>query len=505
MTHEKKWNPSRNRWNSISRRASLKILATLPVLGLLDKLNAENASLSPNSSQNGLNQPKNEANTPKSRTNQSENSDKSEETFFVNVVPIDEEPFSAMFLGFNGENLKFRVQASNSTVPDASQSEISIRKLRSLNVATPNPSLENASLDVNTPNTLESADEKNVRQSRRVVVGESIFHAASVIQKEGKYFVELFAGGRLDALPPGKIQEILFQEEKLGKNQDLDADWFEIQKLETPSDLLVVLRNGKLSYYYGTILEITSKSVRFEQDGESLNVKLKHIFALRFALKSENTQENTPDAPLLGVLADVAGSRICVTEMKLLSDQKSLSIQTTNGEKAEIPFSAFQSLDFTEGRTIWLSSLKPESVKWTPYFQSAMTENSSLQNLTKEFYSPKFDRGFATPQIQLGGKTFSRGLELASCAEIRFRLPAQFKKFQTTLGIDDSVRPGGNAVVKIFADETLLFDETVTGKDSPQILSLDVANARRLTIRVDFGKEGGLSDYVAFADAQLLK
>ena len=86
-----------------------------------------------------------------------------------------------------------------------------------------------------------------------------------------------------------------------------------------------------------------------------------------------------------------------------------------------------------------------------------------------------------------------------------FRLPGAFRKFETLLGIDDLVRPGGSAEVSILADDRLLFQETITGKDAPKPLSLDISGARRLTILVDFGEEGNLSDHAAFANAQLVK
>jgi len=468
--------------NGISRRTAFKIFALLSTPGIFNRLNAEETTISSIMQQEFL----------------------SQKNLCVNIIPIDAEPFTGIFLGFEGEELKFRKPDSAPSLSEMPENKISIRKLRSIDFQVKDPAIENTPNDSHSENLVESPKKKEPSHPR-IMIGESVFRAQSIFQKEGKYVIELSSGGTMEPLLPGKIQEILFQDEKLGQNHDLDADWNEIQKMEMSNDLLVILRNEKLSYYYGTILEITPKSVRFEQDGESLNVKLKHIFALRFASQEKSADQNSPK-PLLGILTDTAGSQIYAAQIEPDSDRESLSVLTTGGERVNIMPSSLKNLDFTEGRMIFLSSLKPESIDWTPFFQTGLaTQNTSCSNLTREFYAPKFNRGFTNSQIHLGGKKFSNGLELCSRTIIQFRLPAQFKKFQTTLGIDDSVRPGGNAEVKILADEKVLFDEIVSGKDIPKVLSLDIANARRLTIRVDFGKDGSLSAYVAFADAQLLK
>lgn len=352
------------------------------------------------------------------------------------------------------------------------------------------------------------------------------------------------------------LHEILFQKSELGKNKDLDADWAEIRSMDAEQDILVVLRNEKLSFYYGTVLEVGEKSVRFEHEGETLDVKRKHIFAVRFAVSSaletpsavssktssgtsgvsssvSSAASSPASGALLGILTDSAGSRYAVSTFKVSPDGANIKIRTVSGFEAQLSSASLRTLDFTEGRAVFLSELTPESVTWTPYFSvlsassggtvpsaasassadSASSEKSEISDTKNAgtvtarelFYAPKMNRAFTSEKIRLGGVEYTHGVEISSRTRVVFRLPGEFRTFKALLGIDDSVRPAGNVDVTVSADDRVLFQGTVSGKDVPQKLELDVTGTRRLTIYVDYGKNLDVSDYTAFADAQLLK
>ncbi|MBP3695724.1 MAG: NPCBM/NEW2 domain-containing protein [Thermoguttaceae bacterium] len=421
-----------------------------------------------------------------------------------------------------------------------------------------------------TSGSKETSSGNGMDELRNVMLGGSLLKVRSVTLQEGVFHLEPAGGGETIQMKRGEIPEILFQGSRLGQNKDLDADWEEIQGLETNEDLLVVFRNEKLNFYYGTILELTDKAVRFEQDGESISVRLRHIFAIRFASNRPSTAIPSGDTeargrtsadpetqladpvlhelPLLGILTDEFGSELFISSLTIpendgtvspdsgpdnstqnAENAPSIRCLTTAGHALTLPIRTLQTLDLTQGRTVFLADLKAESTKWTPYFplttalaysntQTAGTSGSISGNTShspteengifrpaQAFYAPRINQGFSGKAIRLAGKEYANGLELTSRTQMVFRLPGAFRKFETLLGIDDLVRPGGSAEVSILADDRLLFQETITGKDAPKPLSLDISGARRLTILVDFGEEGNLSDHAAFANAQLVK
>lgn len=388
----------------------------------------------------------------------------------VTVQPLEGEAYSAQLEGFEGK--KALIDAK--TVPLGDLKAIQFQK---------------------EPPTVESP--------LAVTIGESTLLADSVTFSENQFQIQPAVGGNAEPLKSGTVQMALFQKSELGQNVDLDSDWNEIRSMDLPDDQLVILRDGKLSHYFGKILEITEKAVRFEQDGDVLNVKRKHIFAIRFAPLSSDevsreTEKDPPEFPLLGVLTDAAGSSLSVSA--LIPAEENAQITLTSGAKLTLPVSTLAGLDLASGRAVSLASLKAESVTVTPFFGM---ENAP-ESLSK-FNAPQLNRAFGGGKIQLGGKEYAAGLELCSRTEIVFRLPGSYQTFRATVGIDDSVRPGGSSEVTILADEKVLFKEVLTGKDAPKPLDLDLSGARRLTILVDFAEGGSFGDYVGFGDASLEK
>lgn len=391
-------------------------------------------------------------------------------SILVTVQPIDGEVYSSQLEGFEGKNALLDAK----TVPLAELKAIQFQK-----------------------------DPAAVESQLAVTLGESTLLAQSVTLSENLFQIQPAVGGNAEQLKAGTVQMVLFQKSELGQNVDLDADWNEIRSMDLPDDQLVILRDGKLSHYFGKILEITEKAVRFEQDGEVLNVKRKHVFAVRFAPLSNDevsheTEKDPQENPLLGVLTDAAGSSLSISS--LVPAEGNAQITLTSGAKLTLPDSALAGLDLSSGRAVSLASLKAESVTVTPFFEMENAPESLLK-----FNAPQLNRAFGGGKIQLGGKEYATGLELCSRTQIVFRLPSSFQTFRATVGIDDSVRPGGSSEVTILADEKVLFKDVLTGKDAPKPLNLDLSGARRLTILVDFAEGGSLSDYVGFGDAALEK
>lgn len=391
-------------------------------------------------------------------------------SILVTVQPIDGEVYSSQLEGFEGKNALLDAK----TVPLAELKAIQFQK-----------------------------DPAAVESQLAVTLGESTLLAQSVTLSEDLFQIQPAVGGNAEQLKAGTVQMVLFQKSELGQNVDLDADWNEIRSMDLPDDQLVILRDGKLSHYFGKILEITEKAVRFEQDGEVLNVKRKHVFAVRFAPLSNDevsheTEKDPQENPLLGVLTDAAGSSLSISS--LVPAEGNAQITLTSGAKLTLPDSALAGLDLSSGRAVSLASLKAESVTVTPFFGMENAPESLLK-----FNAPQLNRAFGGGKIQLGGKEYATGLELCSRTQIVFRLPSSFQTFRATVGIDDSVRPGGSSEVTILADEKVLFKDVLTGKDAPKPLNLDLSGARRLTILVDFGENGNFGDYVGFGDAALEK
>ena len=93
-------------------------------------------------------------------------------------------------------------------------------------------------------------------------------------------------------------------------------------------------------------------------------------------------------------------------------------------------------IDLSQGKIVYLSDLKPESMAYTPFFPLEKELPAQLQ-----FF--RLARG-PEPGIEAaaaGGKQFRKGLALHSRTEAVYYLPGRFRRFEAVAGIDDDVRP----------------------------------------------------------------
>jgi hypothetical protein len=196
-------------------------------------------------------------------------------------------------------------------------------------------------------------------------------------------------------------------------------------------------------------------------------------------------------------LIDIFGSHWQVSKIAL---EKKLQLTTPSGLVLSCSPEIVASIDFSLGKIVYLSDLKPESVAWTPFFSTAKTLPSMGQ-----FYAPRQDRNFESNPLQLAGTEYSKGLAIRSRTEVVYRLPGSFTRLKAVAGIDDSVRPQGNVRLVIRGDNNVLLDMPVAGTDAPKPVDLDLSGVRKLSILVDFGDKAGFGDHLDLGNARIIK
>jgi hypothetical protein len=173
---------------------------------------------------------------------------------------------------------------------------------------------------------------------------------------------------------------------------------------------------------------------------------------------------------------------------------------TPTGLSVSQPLERIAKIDFSAGKLVYLSDLKPDSVVWTPYFGT-----SKRLLAMEQFYGPRYDRNFESGPLRLGGIEYPKGLALHARTEIVYRLPAGYTRFQAVAGIDDAMKPGGKVRLAVRGDDQVLLEIAVAGGDPPKPLDLDVTRVRRLTIVADFGESVGEGDHLLLCNARLSK
>lgn len=279
---------------------------------------------------------------------------------------------------------------------------------------------------------------------------------------------------------------------QLQQSGTLAAEWNRLIGMKADSDLLMIRKDETIDYHKGVLHDVTADSVTFDVDGELLPVKRSKVFGFVY----RHADEAELPASVCRI-TDAAGSRWSVQSLTL---SEKLQWTTQSGLSVAEPLDQVVQIDYSVGKIVYLSDLKPDAVRWTPFFGVGKPLPS-----VEQFYSPRYDRNFESAGLQLGGTPYRKGLALHTRTELVYRLPDQFSRFRAVAGIDDTVRPGGKVRLVIRGDDKELLDTTLSGSDAPRPVDLDLTGIRRLTILVDFGDGLSTGDYLLLCNARLSK
>jgi hypothetical protein len=292
-------------------------------------------------------------------------------------------------------------------------------------------------------------------------------------------------------LPTKSIHWVRFLADDRGDK--LAREWLQIAGGKAASDLLVVRKQGALDYLEGVLGDVDDEVVHFELDKEAIPVKRPKVEGLIYYHAAGG---DLPEALAEGV--DRGGSRFQVQSIALAGDQ--LTLTTSAGLKISQPLSNLERLDFSSVNTQFLSALEPAAFQYAAYFPPR-TDLPILAESNK----PRRDVGFDGLALKLDGKAYTKGLSLHSRTEVGYRLPGKFRRLKALVGIDDSVRPGGDLQLEIRGDQKVLWEGRVRGSEAARPLDLDIAGVKRIDILVDFGADLDIADVLDLCEARVTK
>ncbi len=282
---------------------------------------------------------------------------------------------------------------------------------------------------------------------------------------------------------------------RLQPHSDAVADqWTHILGMTRDTDLLVITKGDVLDYHRGALHDVTDKIVRFELDGDILPVKRSKVYGLIY----RRAADSAPGEPVCG-LTDASGSRWSIRSLSMPAQGK-LRWTTPGGATVSGLLAQIVEIDFSRGKLVYLSDLKPQSVVFTPYFGK-----TTDVPIVGRFFAPRNDTNLKSAPLRLGGKQYAKGVAMHSRTKVVYRLPGRFSRFKATAGIDDGVRPHGNVRLVISGDDKVLLEATLAGSDPPRPIDLDISGVRRVTVLVDFAADSDVADHLDLCNARVVK
>lgn len=214
------------------------------------------------------------------------------------------------------------------------------------------------------------------------------------------------------------------------------------------------------------------------------------------------TENATSPAP--GKLYCVAGFRdgtvIRATRM-ILSDGR-LDATTVGGVRLSTdPLidarTQLVSLQTIGGGAMYLSDLQPLGYRHIPYLMLGQPLG--------------IDRNTDGSQLRATGVIYDKGLGMHSASRVAYQLSGQYRWFAAQLALDDQVADGGSVVFRVYVDRRqapwrrVYESRVLRGGDDPLPISIDIRQAERLALIVDFADRVDQQDHANWLDARVVK
>ncbi len=333
--------------------------------------------------------------------------------------------------------------------------------------------------------------------------------AATYTAASGKANAELIGGVTVE-IPTRSIHSVRFRQQ----DTQLSEQWREIVAASRTSDLIVVRKTSMhtveeggaepktvtetaLDELDGTLLDIGPESVKFDFDGERIDVKREKIEGLVYY---HSVRRELP--PGVCRLVDVGGSQWTLKSLKLTGD--TLTVVSSAGVNASLPLAALAKIDFSVGNIADLTELVADTGDGEPVV--------SLQPVAMIAKFGRMFRVSTSPPLgadgfKIGGKRFRTGLSLHSPASVVYRVPEGFHKLHAVAGVDDSIVAPGEFTFQILGDGKELFRHECSGSEGrgPIAIDLDLTGVRRISLVLDPADGQDIGDQLNLCDARLTK
>jgi len=259
----------------------------------------------------------------------------------------------------------------------------------------------------------------------------------------------------------------------------------------------LLLRNGET--IEGSVEWIGPKGIRFRSEPlGQIEIAFERLLAVAFAGQGPAPKGVRPihlftKAPPEGAFAIVHADNGTLVAGRIASlAGGKLTLKALFGQEMALDAARLLRIEFRGGRLIYLSDLEPAEAKETPFFDLV--------------WHYRRDQSIDGNPLRLGGRTYRKGLGVHSRCELTYELKGSFRRFLADFGIDGEVGEKGDVDVAVLVDGVPRFErKSVTGRDGPVPVALDVAGAARLTLRVDFGRDLDICDHADWANARLIR
>ncbi len=289
-------------------------------------------------------------------------------------------------------------------------------------------------------------------------------------------------------------------------NPDKLRQWDKfLLSLSAASDAIVAKKNEALQAIEGLVGDVSEDGFDFQMGGRQVTVKAEKLTGVIFYRADRELPDRICEIQLIDN-STIYGAQIVFTEGQL-------NIATGTGDRLVLPMDVIASLNMSVGRAIYLSDLLPTTNDWKPLVAS-QTNLENLSQLNLSVANKSFTgQPLSLRTIPSGGlaflattKTYEKGFAISGGGRLAFNLNAQFKRLTALAGFDPRTEAlPGNVKLEIQVDNKIVLSSVLENRrlDQPLPVEVNLENAKRLVIRINYHDGRSVGDRVHLVDARL--
>jgi len=302
------------------------------------------------------------------------------------------------------------------------------------------------------------------------------------------------AGGMEISAPDQAVRSVRW----ISSGEQLNEQWNDIASESDAEDLLVIRRGENLDYLKGTIDSVGETTIGFVYNGDTIQAPRDRVAG--FILARQSAEQPTPRL----ILKTLGGAQWMLRSATLTDDR--LEFVSMSNVQGRVSLAELGQIEFPQLGVAYLSELSPESTVFQPFLGSQL--NASLQQL----YGPRLDRDLNgnplrlwDPTVASGIREYQRGLAMQSRSELVYRLASKYQRFEASVGIDPDAASQADVDLRIYLDDRMVFERSISKADPVIRIDLDVSSANRMKLVVDYGRAMDIGDRLHLCDARLTK
>jgi len=331
----------------------------------------------------------------------------------------------------------------------------------------------------------------------------SSFNAQKISVSEAQANLQLSSGQQI-AIAQSSLKSLLLFDVK--DDPDKLRRWDEFLPSFTASnDAIVAEKNGALQAIEGIVGDVGNNGFDFQMGGRQVTVKAEKLTGVIF-YRADRELPETVCHVRLNDDSIIAAAQLSMAE-------GNVNIVTGTEDRIALPVNAIASFDLSAGRAIYLSDLLPTTNDWKPLVASR-THLESLTKLNQSVANGSFTgqplslRTVASDGLDFLSttQTYSKGFAISAGGRLAFNLNGQFRRLTALTGFDPEMDAlAGSVRLEIQVDQKIALSAVLENRQlvKPFAVDVDLTNAKRLVIRVNYHDGRSVGDRIHLVDARL--